>query len=182
MLRTERLILRPWTNDDLAPFAEISGDSEVMAFYPQPLTKEESHSMGARIQSLIAKRGWGFWAVELPKQKKFIGFVGLHIPKENLPFSPCVEIGWRLAKEYWGQGYATEAANESLRYAFTELTLTEVVSFTTLANLPSQAVMRKIGMFNTGNNFMHPDIAAMHPQCEHVLYKISREAWERKNL
>ena len=182
MLQTERLILRPWVDDDLAPFSKISGDPEVMEFYPQPLTKEESHSMGVRVQSLLNERGWGFWAVELPHQEKFIGFVGLHIPKDNLPCSPCVEIGWRLAKEFWGKGYATEAANESLRYAFTALNLTEVVSFTTLANLPSQAVMQKIGMSNTGNNFMHPDIEAIHPQCEHVLYKISREEWERKTL
>ena len=182
MLQTERLILRPWTDDDLTAFAKISGDPEVMEFYPQPLTKEQSHSMGSRVQSRLDERGWGFWAVELPNQKKFIGFVGLHIPKDSLPCSPCVEIGWRLAKEYWGRGYATEAANESLRYAFTELNLTEVVSFTTLANLPSQAVMQKIGMSDTGNNFMHPDIGTAHPQCEHVLYKISRKEWQRKNL
>jgi ribosomal-protein-alanine N-acetyltransferase len=96
-----------------------------------------------------------------------------------LPFSPCVEIGWRIAKEFWNQGYATEAAKESLRYAFTRLHLTEVVSFTTLANLRSQAVMLKIGMSNTGNNFMHPDIDVTHPQCEHVLYKISKSEWEK---
>jgi len=182
MVQTERLILRPWVDDDLAPFAKVSGDPEVMEFYPKPLTSEEGLSMGVRIQALINERGWGLWAVELASHKQFIGFVGLHIPKDSLPCSPCVEIGWRLAKEYWGQGYATEAANESLRYAFTELNLAEVVSFTTLANLPSQAVMQKIGMSNTGDNFMHPDIEAMHPQCEHVLYKISRDEWERKTL
>tara|TARA_B110000503_G_C6955110_1_gene332644 strand:+ start:90 stop:638 length:549 start_codon:yes stop_codon:yes gene_type:complete len=182
MLQTERLILRPWVDDDLAPFAKICGDAEVMEFFPQSLTEEESHNLGIRIQSLINERGWGAWAVEIPNQKKFIGLVGLHRPTANLPFSPCVEILWRLSKEFWGKGYATEAANESLRYAFTALNLTEVVSFTTLANLPSQAVMQKIGMSNTGNNFMHPDIEAMHPQCEHVLYKISREEWERKTL
>ena len=150
-----------------------------MEFYPKPLTEEESCSMGSKIQSLINERGWGFWAIEIPSQKKFIGFVGLHIPKENLPFSPCVEIGWRIAKEYWGQGYATEAAKESLRYAFTKLNLSEVVSFTTLSNFRSQAVMKKIGMSNTGNNFMHPDIETTHPQCEHVLYKISKLEWEK---
>jgi len=179
MLQTERLILRQWTNDDLAPFSKISGDAEVMEFYPKSLTEEESYSLGTRIQSLINERGWGFWAIEIRNQKKFIGFVGLHMPKESLPFSPCVEIGWRVAKEYWNQGYATEAAKESLRYAFTKLNLNEVVSFTTLANLRSQAVMQKIGMSNTGNNFMHPDIEATHPQCEHVLYKISKLEWEK---
>ena len=179
MLKTERLILRQWTNDDLASFSNISGDAEVMEFYPKPLTEEEGYSLGARFQSLINERGWGFWAIEIPGQKKFIGFVGLHIPKENLPFSPCVEIGWRLAKEYWNQGYATEAAQESLSYAFAKLNLNEVVSFTTLANLRSQAVMQKIGMSNTGDNFMHPDIDVTHPQCEHVLYKINKLEWEK---
>lgn len=179
MLQTERLILRPWTDGDLAPFAKICGDVEVMEFFPQPLTAKESHNLGARIQSLINESGWGAWAVEIPNQKKFIGFVGLHRSAESLPFSPCVEILWRLAKEYWGQGYATEAANECLRYAFTELNLVEVVSFTTLPNLRSQAVMQRIGMFNTGNNFMHPDIEITHPLCEHVLYKITRREWER---
>ena len=179
MLRTERLILRQWTKADLAPFSKISGDPEVMEFYPKPLTGKESYSMGNRILSLINERGWGFWAIEVPKQERFIGFVGLHIPKETLPFSPCVEIGWRIAKEHWNRGYATEAAKESLKYAFTKLNLNEVVSFTTLANLRSQAVMQKIGMANTGNNFMHPDIKVTHPQCEHVLYKISKLDWEK---
>ncbi|MDG1494867.1 MAG: GNAT family N-acetyltransferase [Porticoccaceae bacterium] len=182
MLRTERLILRAWADDDLARFEKISGDPEVMEFYPQPLTKEQSHSMGARVQSLLDERGWGFWPVELSNQKKCIGFVGLHVPKDNLPCFPCVEIAWRLAKEHWGQGYATEAANESLRYAFAELGLDEVVSFTTLANARSQAVMQKLGMSNTGNNFMHPDIEKAHPQCEHVLYKITRREWERNAI
>jgi ribosomal-protein-alanine N-acetyltransferase len=179
MLQTERLLLRQWTEDDFLPFSEMCSDKDVMEFFPNPQTQEESYKMGKRIQSLINDRGWGFWAVEIPNRKKFIGFVGLHIPKESLPFSPCVEIGWRLAKEYWNQGYATEAAKESLRYAFTKLSLNEVISFTTLANLRSQAVMQKIGMSNTGNNFMHPDIEVTHPQCEHVLYKISKLEWER---
>ncbi|MBT5105776.1 MAG: GNAT family N-acetyltransferase [Porticoccaceae bacterium] len=178
MLRTERLILRPWMDADFVPFAKISSDYEVMKHYPRPLTKQESYSLGARFQSLIDKRGWGFWAVEIPNQKRFIGFVGLHIPKQSLPFSPCVEIGWRLEKESWGRGYATEAANESLRYAFGELELAEVFSFTTLANQRSQEVMKNIGMSNTGTNFMHPDIDIAHPQCEHVLYKITRQEWE----
>ena len=88
----------------------------------------------------------------------FIGFVGLHVPKDHLPCSPCFEIGWRLAKPYWGKGYASEAATAALDYAFTELQLDEVLSFTAVANLPSEAVMKRIGMTNTGNNFMHPDI------------------------
>ncbi|SDG10493.1 Protein N-acetyltransferase, RimJ/RimL family [Onishia taeanensis] len=178
MMRTERLILRQWNDEDLSPFAEMCRDKEVMEFFPKRLTKEESYSMGRNIKSLIAERGWGFWAVEVPGESHFIGFVGLHTPNDSMPFSPCVEIGWRLAKAYWGRGYATEAANEALRYAFTQLGLEEVVSFTTVNNLRSQAVMEKIGM-SYASNFEHPDLEPSDPLCEHVLYKISKEHWEK---
>lgn len=152
-----------------------------MEFFPKLLTEEESYTMGKRIQSLIAERGWGFWAVEVPGQSKFIGFVGLHIPKESMPFSPCVEIGWRLAKRYWGMGYATEAARESLRYAFTHLALDEVVSFTTVHNSRSQAVMKKIGM-SYASDFVHPDLEPSDPLREHVLYRISKAQWKNPAL
>jgi ribosomal-protein-alanine N-acetyltransferase len=179
MLKTENLILRQWTHDDFHDFVTICANKDVMEFYPRPLTFKESRNMGIKIQSLIHERGWGFWAVELKKNKKFIGFVGLHIPKDSLPFTPCVEIGWRLGKEFWGCGYATEAAKASLQYAFMELGLSEVVSFTALINRRSQAVMKKIGMFNTGINFKHPDIAADHRLSEHVLYKITKQQWQK---
>jgi len=113
----------------------------------------------------------------MPGQHKFMGFVGLHTPSDALPFAPCVEIGWRLAKPHWGKGYATEAAMASLNFAFAELSLNQVVAFTAVANNRSQAVMQKLGMTNTGNNFMHPDIELSHPLCEHVLYKISYSQW-----
>ena len=182
MLHTKRLLLRQWGEEDLPSFSQMSRDKDVMEFYPKLLTKEESDNMARTIQSLITERGWGLWAVEIPNQEAFIGYVGLHVPKDNLPFSPCVEIGWRLAKEHWGKGYATEAATECLRYAFFELDLDEVVSFTTLLNLRSQKVMQKIGMSNTKNNFLHPNIEATHPQCEHVLYKISKPDWVKSTL
>ncbi len=167
MIRTERLILRQWNDEDLLPFSQMCEDKDVMEFFPKLLTVEESYAMGEKIRSLIAERGWRFWAVEIPGHSKFIGFVGLHIPKASMPFSPCVEIGWRLAKRYWGRGYATEAAKESLRYAFTHLGLDEVV-----LSLP-----RKIGMAYT-SNFEHPDLEPSDPLCEHVLYKISKDQWE----
>ncbi len=100
MLQTERLILRQWRAEDLNPFSQLCADADVMEYYPRPLTAEESQRMGLRIQSLIQQRGWGFWAIELPGREQFIGFVGLHTPNDNLPFSPCVEIGWRLGKEF----------------------------------------------------------------------------------
>jgi ribosomal-protein-alanine N-acetyltransferase len=122
------------------------------------------------------------WAVEIPNQHKFIGFVGLHTTKDNMPFSPCVEIGWRLSKQHWGKGYAIEAATKALEYAFNKLNLAEVVSFTTLANIRSMVVMQNIGMRNSGQNFMHPGIEVSHPQCEHVLYKIIKSEWQKNAL
>lgn len=177
MISTERLILRQWDDEDLYPFSRLCRDKNVMEFFPKLLTEDESFGMGKKIKSLIAERGWGFWAIEIPGESKFIGFVGLHISKESMPFSPCVEIGWRLAKPYWGMGYATEAAKASLRYAFANLGLDEVVSFTTVANIRSQAVMKKIGM-SYESNFEHPDLEPSDPLCEHVLYKISKDEWE----
>ena len=182
MLKTNRLLLRKWTEDDFLPFAEMCSDKDVMECFPKPQTKEESYGMGKKILSLIKKRGWGFWAVEIPNQHKFIGFVGLHTPTDKMPFSPCVEIGWRLSKQHWGKGYATEAAKEALKFAFTQLNLNEVVSFTTLANERSKTVMQKIGMQNCHNNFMHPDIEISHPLCEHVLYKINKSEWQENAL
>ena len=182
MLETNRLLLRQWTEDDFLPFATMCSDKDVMAFFPKRQTQAESHAMATKIQSLIEARGWGFWAVEIPNQHTFIGFVGLHVPKSSMPFSPCVEIGWRLSNQHWGKGYATEAAKAALEYAFNQLNLNEVVSFTTLANVRSMAVMQKIGMSNSRQNFMHPDIEVAHPQCEHVLYKISRWEWQQSTL
>ncbi|ARN74137.1 GNAT family N-acetyltransferase [Oceanicoccus sagamiensis] len=182
MIKTDRLLLRQWTKEDFLPFSEMCSDKDVMEFFPKIQTPKESIELGNKILSLINKRGWGFWAVEVPKHHKFIGFVGLHIPADSMPFSPCVEIGWRLSRQHWGKGYATEAAKESLNYAFSILELDEVVSFTTLANNRSKAVMRKIGMHDSRQNFMHPDIEATHPQCEHVLYKISKTEWQNNKL
>ncbi len=149
-----------------------------MAFFPKCLSREESFAMGRRVMTLIDQRGWGFWALEIPEQTAFIGFTGLHIPTDKMPFSPCVEIGWRLAKPYWGKGFATEAATAALNYAFNTLELKDVVSFTTVSNKRSQAVMRRLGMRDTQRNFMHPDIDLLHPQCEHVLYAISQSTWK----
>ncbi|BFM15946.1 GNAT family N-acetyltransferase [Maricurvus nonylphenolicus] len=177
MLKTNRLILRQWTKEDYPYLSDLCADEEVMEFFPALLSEDESFAMAERIHSLISERGWGFWAVEIPDQHKFIGFVGLHTPTDAMPFSPCVEIGWRLAKQHWGKGYATEAANAALEYAFTTLNLDEVVAFTTVTNTRSRSVMEKLGMHNSHQNFMHPDIESTHPLCEHVLYKIGKSEW-----
>ncbi len=176
-LRTERLLLRQWKKEDFPLFAELNADPVVMEFYPDILTVAESNAMASRLESLISERSWGFWAAELVEDKTFIGFVGLHKPNYDLPVTPCVEIGWRLAKEYWGKGYATEAASVSLNFAFEKIGLTEVYSFTPVANKRSWLVMERLGMKNTCANFEHPIIPVNHPLREHVLYNITREQW-----
>lgn len=173
-LETDRLLLRQWKHSDYSVFFEMNTDPAVMEYFPSTLSKEESNAMAEKCASLIAERGWGFWAAELKKTEEFIGFVGLHCPKPTLPFSPCVEIGWRLSKKHWGNGYATEAASASLQFAFTIANIKEIVSFTTVTNLRSQAVMVRLGMVNTQENFNHPDIDIGHTLSEHVLYKITK--------
>lgn len=125
---TERLILRQWLPSDRAPFAELNADPEVMRYFPATLSREESDALADRAQAMIERHGWGFWAVEQKEDGDFIGFVGLNIPAVDLPFNPCVEVGWRLAQASWGQGYATEAARACLQVGFQQLYLAEIVS------------------------------------------------------
>lgn len=178
-LQTSRLKLRQWKDSDLIAFAKLNADPEVMQFYPNKLEKDESDNMALKLKDLIAKRGWGFWAIEEIETKKFIGFVGLHEPTYDLPVTPCVEIGWRLAKEYWGNGYATEASNISLDFAFNKLNLDKVYSFTSGENIKSRAVMERIGMANINKNFEHPIIPKGHTLREHVLYRITQNEWQK---
>ncbi len=172
-LPTERLILRPWRAQDFSPFAALNADPEVMRYFPATLSRAESDAMTLRCQSLIEERGWGFWAAEETSTGAFIGMIGLHTPEANLPCSPCVEVGWRLAKAHWGQGYATEGAAAALRFAFLVLGLKEVVSFTALPNTPSQAVMRRLGMRRDEATFQHPALPKGHRLAEHCLYRVS---------
>lgn len=156
-IETKRLFLRQWKPADHAPFALLNSDPRVMEFFPAPLTRAESDAMAHRCESLIHERGWGFWAAELKDSREFIGFVGLHIPSAQLPFSPCVEIGWRLAFQYWHRGLATEAAQGALRIGFGSLGFQEIVSFTAVGNRRSRAVMEKLSMRESGT-FTHPHI------------------------
>ena len=137
------------------------------------------HSWTSGVLSLQSTAGANY-AVELKESGEFIGFIGLSIPRRPLPFSPCVEIGWRLARRFWGHGYATEGARASLTVGFEQLGLPEVVSFTALDNLPSRAVMKRIGMRNTGRDFDHPAIPE-GPLRRHCLYSITREQWDRRD-
>ncbi len=146
-----------------------------MAFFEAPLSRQESDAGVDRIEALMRERGWGLWAVEVPGIAPFIGFVGLAVP-QDMPFSPCVEVGWRLAKEHWGKGYATEGASEALRFAFAELRLPEVVSFTAVGHSRSRAVMERIGM-QLDREFEHPRVPEGHSLRTHVLYRVAAKEW-----
>lgn len=174
---TERLILRQWRVADREPFAEMNADRRVMEFYPRPLTRPESDAMADRCQALIAEHGWGFWAAEMKTSHEFIGFVGLHRPTAELPFSPCVEIGWRLAARHWGRGFATEGARGALRIGLERLGLPEIVSFTSVHNVRSRAVMERLRMRDTAETFEHPGIPIGSVLREHCLYRLSRSQW-----
>ena len=177
-LTTDRLILRPWRAADLAPFAALNADPAVMAHFPAPLTREESDAMVGRIRAFMAAEGFGWWAVEAPGEAPFIGFIGLFRPAFQTHFTPCVEVGWRLAKDYWGRGYASEGAREALRFGFENLGLAEIVALTTTTNARSQAVMRRLGMTrDPADDFDHPRLADGHPLQRHVLYRLGAEKW-----
>jgi RimJ/RimL family protein N-acetyltransferase len=148
-----------------------------MRFFPAVLSREESDELAERIASALDRRGWGLYAVELRDSGQFIGFVGLSVPGFQAHFTPCVEIGWRLAAEQWNRGLATEAARVVLAYAFETLGLTEVVAFTSEQNIPSRRVMEKIGMtHDLADDFDHPRLEEGHPLRRHVLYWIRRSS------
>jgi len=176
ILKTKRLILRPWKQEDLKSFADLNADPRVMEYFPSLLSQEESDQMAKRMQAKIEERGWGFWAVSIPGVSDFIGFIGLNqIDQSTFPthFSPAVEIGWRLAFNYWGNGYATEGAMICLKYGFETLHLREIVSFTAAQNNRSKSVMEKIGMHrDPKDDFDHPKLPEGHWLKRHVLYRM----------
>lgn len=174
---TERLRLRQWRPADREPFARLNADARVMEFFPAPLDRAASDALADRLESQIAERGWGFWAVDVLGGADFIGFVGLHVPVPDIPCSPCVDVGWRLASGHWGQGYATEAARGALRVGFELLGLLEIVAFTALQNRRSRAVMERLHMRETGETFEHPKVPVGNPLRAHCLYRLSRERW-----
>ena len=177
-LETDRLILREWRDDDQPEFARMNTDPRVMEFMARQLTPDESDAMVARIRNSFVQHEFGFWAVEVKGGASFIGFVGLAVPRFEAAFMPCVEIGWRLAAEHWGRGYATEAARCVLQRAFTDQGLPEIVSFTTESNLRSRRVMERLGMRRqSADDFDHPSLPANHPLKRHVLYRLHRDDW-----
>ena len=174
VIQTKRLLLRQWREEDFEPFARMNSDPRVMEYFPKVLSREESDALARAASSHIEKMGWGLWAASVPGLSEFIGFIGLKEALFAAPFTPSVEIGWRLAHEFWGRGYATEGALASLRYGFETLRLVEIVSFTTVSNLRSRKVMEKIGMHrNAADDFDHPNLPEGHPLRRHVLYRKS---------
>ena len=172
-LSTDRLLLRQWRESDREPFAQLNGDSETMRYFPSTLVRAQSDALIDRCSAQIAEQGWGLWAVEVVGGARFIGFVGLNRPGFEAPFTPAVEVGWRLARAYWGNGYATEAARAAVAYGFGELGLAQIVAFTTTMNQPSRRVMERLGMtHDPTDDFDHP-LTPDWPLRRHVLYRLS---------
>jgi RimJ/RimL family protein N-acetyltransferase len=178
MLTSPRLRLRPWRDEDLPAFAALNADPEVMEYMPKCLSREESDASATRIREGLARFGFGFWAVEVFGVSDFTGFTGLSVPSYETHFTPCVEIGWRLARRFWGFGYATEAARLAMDYGFRSVGLEQIVSFTFVGNLRSRKVMERLGMTRTAeDDFEHPRLPAGHRLRPHVLYRMNRGAW-----
>ncbi|MGQ0846873.1 MAG: GNAT family N-acetyltransferase [Sporichthyaceae bacterium] len=178
ILRTDRLHLRGWRPADRVAFADLNADPAVMEFMARgPLKRWESDAFADRIEAEWAERGYGLWAVEVVGGPEFVGYVGLHAAEFDAPFTPTVEVGWRLASEHWGHGYATEAARAALAWGCGERALPEVLSFTAAINRRSRSVMERIGLrYVPGGDFDHPAVPEGHPVRPHVLYRLSPEA------
>lgn len=172
-LATPRLLVRCWTPRDRAALAAINADPRVMEFIGSPLSREESDDLADRIEVRFEQQGFGFWAVEVRDGAPFVGFVGLNIPDFEAPFMPAVEIGWRLGADFWGNGYASEAANAVLDFGFDVLGLEEIVAFTTVRNTRSRRVMERIGMtHDPRDDFDHPLVPEGSALRPHVLYRV----------
>jgi RimJ/RimL family protein N-acetyltransferase len=168
-----RVSLRPWRDADRDAFATLNADARVMEFFPSRLSRAQSDAMADHIERHFGEHGFGLWALEVPNVAPFVGFAGLAVKKFPAPFTPCVEVGWRLAFEHWQYGYATEAARLAVDYGFGTLALSQIVSYTSVTNRRSRAVMERLGMCrDPADDFDHPDIPASHPLRRHVLYRL----------
>ena len=172
-LRTDRLLMRRWRDSDRAPFAAMNADPEVMRYLLETLDRAASDAYMDRIEALLQRQGFGLWALEQVATGRFLGFTGLNPMPPGVPGAGGMEVGWRLARHAWHQGFATEAATAALEVAFDGAGLAEIWSMTAVINDPSQAVMRRLGMTLYGH-FEHPRIAPGHPLRPHVAYRIAR--------
>lgn len=173
IISTERLGLRRWIDSDADPLIGLNRNPDVMEFFPKPLTPEETRNMIKRIALSFEQHGYGLFAVEKRSTQEFLGFTGFARPTFETYFTPCVEIGWRLKKEAWGNGYATEAALACLDYGFQTLHFDRILSFTSVLNTRSEKLMQRIGLTKIGQ-FDHPNIDPAHALCRHVVYGLER--------
>ena len=174
LFESQRLGFRKWKESDIIPFTKMNSDLEVMQYFPQPLSREETINLVNRIHLHFEKWGFGLWAVEEKESEKFIGFIGLNYADFKSSFTPCIEIGWRLDSRFWGKGYASEGARLCLQKGFEEFNLKEIYSFTSVLNTKSENVMIKIEMKKV-MEFEHPKLEKENLLCKHVLYKIACE-------
>jgi RimJ/RimL family protein N-acetyltransferase len=181
-IETDRLLLRPWREADREPWAAMNADRQVREFFPGTLTREQSDASLDALNGHIISHGYGFWALEDRASGEFLGFTGLLNTSFPAPFTPCVEIGWRLVRHAWSKGYATEAALASLDHGFQRLGLASIVSFAVVANARSRRVMERIGMRRIPDgDFDHPNIPAGDPLRRHVLYRITAAEHAKRN-
>lgn len=182
-LTTPRLRLRPWRDEDLPAIAAINSDPVVMEYFPAPLSLEETEAMIQRLRGHFEQHGFGLWAVQVIGGAECIGMIGLQIPYFEAHFTPCVEVGWRLGQDHWGQGYATEAAQACLQFGFEELGLEEIVALTPTINHRSRRVMEKLGMERQPeDDFDHPRIPPDHLLRRCVLYRLARVRWQARGI
>lgn len=174
-LETQYLILRQWRETDFDFYANLTSNKEVMKFFPKTLSKEESNNAVRKFSKLLKEKSWGFWAVEEKSSNNFLGYAGLHAPQTKFPFSPCVEIAWRMENEYWENGYVKEAGETILKYAFEEIGLEEIVYFSSIYNHKAEALVCQLGMEKENETFSHPFVEEEHHLSEHYLYKISKK-------
>jgi len=173
---TERLVLRPWREADLARVAAMNRDRNVMRFFVRPLGRDESDAFVERTEASFEERGYGLWVVERREQPGFLGFTGLLLHTFEAPFTPATEVGWRFRPEAWGHGFATEAAREALRYGFEVAGLDEILSWTSILNERSIRVMERLGMHrDPAEDFDHPRVPVGHELRRHVLYRLRAE-------
>jgi len=177
-LTTERLVLRRWRERDLDPFAAINADPQVMEYMPSTLTRERSAALIERFERFFEQHGYGLWAVEIPGEAPFAGYVGINPVEIDVTFAPAVELGWRLGRAFWGRGIASEAAIAAIAFAFERLGLGELVAYTAVINARSRRLMERLGMtHDPAEDFHHPGIPAGDPLSPHVLYRLSASHW-----
>jgi RimJ/RimL family protein N-acetyltransferase len=174
----EQVLLRQWLDSDLEPYAAMNADGEVMRYFPATLSRAESAASMDRLRRTVEQRGWGLWAVQV--NGAFAGFTGLDVPRFESPFTPCVEIGWRFRREFWGRSLAFQAARQALNFGSESLGLREIVAFTAADNTRSRRLMERLGFVRDGQgDFLHPALPDGHPLRLHVLYRLARPAASR---